>query len=322
MDILQEGIGLTAAEIHEAISDSYLYQLRSELDFDLSTLRKKLKEYEEVGLVRGNKTGNKLYYSLCDTNELNQLIRDRLSEAVEFFSEEAPLGVIGSFISEKCADETDTDGSPLFSHKHHYILDALDSEVMLELLYAIREQRTVEIHAVSRKGRSFVWDIVPLKIFVSTQQGRYYLIGYSLVMNGFDTIRIDHIHNIKIKEQYPRYEEIRNQFLKFRKHLWGVAFNRYNRTQHIEMDVHVEEGEAFIVDRLRREARCGQVLPVDEHTWRYTADVYDTMEMLPWIRTFTGRIVRLASSGGELEERFYCDLGEMNRMYTKAEGGA
>ena len=41
--------------------------------------------------------------------------------------------------------------------------------------------------------------------------------------------------------------------------------------------------------------------------------------MLPWIRTFTGRITRLVSSSGELEERFYEDLGEMRRMY---EGGA
>jgi len=37
--------------------------------------------------------------------------------------------------------------------------------------------------------------------------------------------------------------------------------------------------------RSRREARCGKVLQVNQDTWRYAADVYDTLEMLPWIRT-------------------------------------
>ena len=85
------------------------------------------------------------------------------------------------------------------------------------------------------------------------------------------------------------------------------------------MDVSVGDRESFIVDRLMREKRCGRVYQVDESTWRFSADVTDTREMLPWIRTFTGRITRLVSSSGELEERFYEDLGEMRRMY---EGGA
>ena len=82
------------------------------------------------------------------------------------------------------------------------------------------------------------------------------------------------------------------------------------------MDVRVEKGEEHIIGRLQREARCGRVLQVDTHTWRYAADVYDTVEMLPWVRTFTGRIVRLTSTEGDLEERFYEDLGAMKRMYS------
>ena len=39
------------------------------------------------------------------------------------------------------------------------------------------------------------------------------------------------------------------------------------------------------------------------------------MEMLPWIRTFTGRIVSLSCSNPEVTEWFYGDLDEMMQMY-------
>lgn len=324
LDILQDGEKMTAGAIHEAITARYLHPLQSEMDFDLSTLRKKLKEYEELGLIRGEKSGNRLYYSLSRSGEADRILGDSLADAVEFFSEEAPLGVIGSFISDRSGDGL-RDREPVrFSHKHHYILDVLDNEIMLELLLAIREQRAVEIHAVSRKGRHFVWNVVPLKIFVSTRYGRYYLIGYSTAMDGFDTVRIDHIHEIRTGEKYPGYAELLNRYAGFRQHLWGVAFNRNHRMQHVEMDVRVEKGEEHIVGRLQREARCGSVLRVDEHIWRCAADVYDTAEMLPWVRTFTGRIVRLVSTDGTLEEKYYADLGAMHRMYRadlSPEGG-
>ncbi len=323
LDILQDGEKRTVSEIQEIMTDRYLHPLQSELDFDLSTLRKKLKEYEELGLITGEKEGSRLYYRIISSGEMDRIIGENLSDAVEFFTEEAPLGVVGSFIADReMAQGRNNDAPVRFSHKHHYILDVLDSEVMLELLNAIREHRVVEIHAVSRKGRDFIWNIVPLKIFVSTQQGRYYLVGYSIAMSGFDTVRIDHIHDIRTGEKFVQYEEIMNQYRRFRRYLWGVAFNRHDRTQHVEMDVRVEKGEEHIVGRLQREARCGRVLQVDAHTWRYAADVYDTVEMLPWIRTFTGRIVRLNSTEGDLEERFYEDLGAMKRMYQDdPEGG-
>ena len=39
------------------------------------------------------------------------------------------------------------------------------------------------------------------------------------------------------------------------------------------------------------------------------------MELLPWIRTFIGRIVSLKSANPEVEKRFYGDLSAMRAMY-------
>ena len=46
------------------------------------------------------------------------------------------------------------------------------------------------------------------------------------------------------------------------------------------------EGEEHVVRRLNREKRCGTVVKIDDTHWRFSADVYDAREMLPWLRTF------------------------------------
>ena len=48
--------------------------------------------------------------------------------------------------------------------------------------------------------------------------------------------------------------------------------------------------------RLEREKRCGRVEIIDKNTCKYIADVYDASEMLPWLRTFIGRIENLECS--------------------------
>lgn len=53
--------------------------------------------------------------------------------------------------------------------------------------------------------------------------------------------------------------------------------------------------------RLEREKRRGIVEQVDEHHYRFTAEVFDTVEMLPWIRTFICRITKMNFSNRTAE---------------------
>ena len=54
---------------------------------------------------------------------------------------------------------------------------------------------------------------------------------------------------------------------------------------------------------------------MDESRWRFTADVFDALEILPWIRTFTGRITELKCSKPMVEERFHRDLELIAALY-------
>ena len=111
------------------------------------------------------------------------------------------------------------------------------------------------------------------------------------------------------------YGEKYEEFWKdFDQHLWGVSTGEHT-LDHIEMLVHVGPDEGFIADRLKREKRHGTVEQVDDETWKFTADVYDASEMMPWLRTFIGRIVKLECSNASITRLFRDDLEKMRRMY-------
>ena len=53
---------------------------------------------------------------------------------------------------------------------------------------------------------------------------------------------------------------------------------------------------------------------------RSAAEVFDTTEMLPWIRTFISRITKMNFSNRTAENQFKTDVREMYRIYG-LEGG-
>ena len=89
---------------------------------------------------------------------------------------------------------------------------------------------------------------------------------------------------------------------------------------HVEFTVTYADDETHIHRRLLREKRCGTVEKVDEHTSRFTADVYDAGELIPWIRTFICRITDIHFSDKRLEAQFAGDLNAMYALYG-LEGG-
>ncbi len=83
----------------------------------------------------------------------------------------------------------------------------------------------------------------------------------------------------------------------------------------MEFTIKINDGEEYILNRLEREKRCGEVEFLGENKYRFYADVFDTSEMIPWIRTFIGRITQLDFSNRTVENTFKNDLEEMYDMY-------
>lgn len=307
MDIFasaQKALSLT--EITEQI-DEYLSVFPEPKTFDVSTVRKKLNEYISEGIVLGEKQGKSMYYSW--TMEKCDLDRDIL----DFFSEIAPCGVIGSFLLDQVKEQDSH-----FSFKHHYITSAMDSEILCSVFMAIREKRSVILETYNRhKEHVSESHVVPLRVMVSAQSGRQYLMAYAPRFRRILSFRTDHIASVKIGEVSERFDQMRQKLDEMQKHMWGVSTqNRWgNRMEHVEFTIRYGAGEKHIPKRLEREKRCGTVEHLDENTSKFTADVYEASELIPWIRTFICRITEIHISNEKLEEQFLEDIKAMYALY-------
>ncbi len=310
MDVLAlMGRPMTLAEITGQI-DRCLSEFDEPRMFDESTIRKKLKEYASEGIVTALKQGKIMYYSRTDMSET---ICD--SDMLDFFSEISPCGVIGSFLLDKCEKQ---EGH--FAFKHHYITGALDSEILCQLFLAMGEKRSITLETINRqKNRVSEKEVVPLQIMISVQNGRQYLMAFTPKRNRIRSFRTDNIVSVKAGDVSPDFDELREKLAHMKPHMWGVSTQSRSgrRLEHVEFTVHYAEDEQHIHRRLEREKRCGLVEKLDQNTSRFSADVYDASELVPWIRTFICRITDIHFSDQNLEEQFTHTSHTENRWIAR-----
>lgn len=300
---------LSLPEILDQV-DEYLSGFESPMMFDESTIRKKLKEYTEQGMIISEKAGRKMMYHRAEDISLSDI-----TDVLNFYSEVAPCGVIGSFLLDKQDDKQES-----FHFKHHYITSAMDSDVLAMLFQAMRQKSAVTVKNLSRRSNEVRENrIIPLRIFISVQNGRQHLLAYQPDFNAIKSFRVDYLSDVNIEEPTPRFDELRAELDIMQSKMWGVTAKKNlfeeERLSHVEFTVKATDREGHIYRRLLREKRCGYVEKTDDNTYRFVADVYDISEMIPWIRTFICRITDLNFSNKVLEQQFRDDIQTMYRMY-------
>lgn len=352
LDILS-GNSYSLKDVLRIMDTEYLTAFQNPISFDESTLRKKLKEYEELGIVVSEKSGRTVTYRLSE----NDICLEVYKEAIRFFTEESPLGVIGSYLEDrmqadaekayptgrndenrkclsgrndengKClSDRNDENGKCLsdkndcageyLTFKNHYIMNAYDAEITELILQGIHEKRLLEITSFSRGDAGVKQQtVIPYKVYVSTQGGRNYLFCMDADNLRPYSLRVDYIQKGKAGEVCADYDRLLKVCERAGEHMWGVSCAKYRRYEHIEMDIYVGTDEAFIVRRLEREKRCGTVSKVDEETYRFSADVLDAYEMMPWIRTFFGRIKAIRCDNEDVKNQIKIDMVKMLKQY-------
>lgn len=313
----------SAAELTDMIMDEFAYEA------DLQSVRRKCNEYVDEGLLISRKEGKTLLYSRgINFNELEKA--EGLVDMIKCFQLEQPLGFIGNTILSDLSEKNDT-----FRVKHSFPTFTLEDEILLYLLSAIHEKKYVRISVQNRKQEdkeALTVCGLPLQIFVSTRSGRRFVCMYveSKKSGGFNTYRLDQIKEVQILEKYTDQKDLLLSLNKAKKNLWGVSFRPIfpgrGRLQKLRLTIHADEkSEAYILQRLIREGEGGSVTKIAENTFLYERNAADAMEMFPWIRSFTGRIVelkifgtdgeRLFEENKQLEELFFSDMDKMLSIY-------
>ncbi len=308
LDILNKpDIVLSLPEILQKIDGDYLCHFTEPKMFDESTVRKKLKEYIAEGIISSEKHGRSMRYRRVDT-----LSVPADTDALHFYSETAPCGVVGSFLLDRHKEHQDHIG-----FKHHYITSALDSDILAMLFEAMRCKREITANNLARySSEPKCIRLIPLRIFISAQNGRQHLLAYQQQYGQIKSFRVDYLSDVKWGVVCPNFDTLRAKLDLLQQHMWGVNCRKdETHLEHVEFAIRVGYDEEHIVRRLQREKRVGTVEKLDQTHYRFYADVYDTNELIPWIRTFVCRITKLNFSNRTVENRFKKDIAAMYKMY-------
>ncbi|MBQ9405477.1 MAG: WYL domain-containing protein [Desulfovibrio sp.] len=318
LDALADGKEHSLKMLAESIADKWQCA-PGVLDVpDDATIRNKLNEYVTLGLLHSRKEKRSLLYSLSTAMQN----MDGYLDAISFAAEALPLGVIGSFL-------LDAHGyAPrIFSFKHRYLLGVLDSEILLALIECVNRKLYARITRRAPKHDTTVQELIfPLRFYHGTQSGRDYLFAWSVKVKQMRVYRLDRIIRVAsaadtdpdVLAANLSKSRLEAMAADLQKNLWGVAFGKKPSTatlQRLSMTVYAAPDEGHIVQRLFREKRCGLVTQTGPTSWRFDAVVYDALELLPWLRTFVGRITALTCSSPEVARRFHDDLQAMLQLY-------
>lgn len=305
LDLLRADQNMTANEIADEISMQYGNF------FEAQTVRLKLREYEAEGILESRKEGRAVCYGWKKKLAFEEKPEVFLP-AVQYFQGAAPFGFIGSTILDRERAE-----NVFFRFRHHYIVHTLEDGILYQILRAMREKRRIRL-----KNRGGNMEGVPLKIFVGTQTGRRYVCVYKEAERRFANLRLDFITEAEPAEEYDGYEERREELERNLPRCWGVSFNgtvSNVRIEEIYVKLWIEEKrESFVLERLKREGRGGEVIRISENVFLYSGVFFDTNEMLPWIKTFTGRILDIQGSNLFVVSKLEYDLDKMYQMYQNS----
>ena len=238
-----------------------------------------------------------------------------LYDALSFFSEVMPVGAVGSFLLDKYGDT-----KTAFSFKHHYITSALDNGVTAALFDAMNKKSSVTVFNYSpKKNREATkMCVVPLMILQSVQNGRSHLLCYGEEYDRFYSMRIDYLSEVKICAPCEEFDALRARLREVRGHIWGVNVHpklSLSALEDVSFTVTVGKGEEYVVRVLEREKRCGAVTPLGGGSYRFSAKVFDTTELVPWIRSFIGFITELSFSNKHIESDIMRSIFKTAQIY-------
>lgn len=307
LDILSDGRKLNISEISEQIY----------YNIDQNTIRNKLKSYAEEGIIYVEKKGKTNYYFLSPHKTDDYLKKYAgLEDMIKFFSGTSEFGVVGGSILKSMDIKNN-----IFLFKHNFIVHTLEDEILSDIISAINQKKNITIRKISKRGQESSFSLVPLKIHVSTQTGRRYLIAYHKKLERIVSERLDYIKEVKINSTEENYDKYIQSYNQNAEKCFSVSFgNRKNNrnNEYISFTIFADErNEKFVIDRLYREKRSGTVERIKENVYRYSAEVFDSNETLPWIKTFIGRIIDIDGNNLAIIAKLKRDLQLMYEMYKE-----
>ena len=295
-------------------------------------LEYKLQDLESLGILCSQTKDSSGPYTLSNTFLRNILPNkasevQRFAEMVSFFATTSSLGVIGRYILKRLPHLRQN-----IYYKHNYLQRALSDYNLIDLLNAIKEQRWVEItyrNATSSAVKEYNFVCFPMEVCESTTDGSLHLLYYhpdhrsvlSLDIEFIDAVTVgDYENAIKhecgLRQAKRLFEKTKGTFLN---ELEQRNVDCKQNISEIRMIVKVDKTDDYVLRRIKRELRLQhKIKPIIFEEYGLCADITVNIanpeELIPWLRTFTSRIVLLQKNGTHWKD-FFAELHDAYDMY-------
>lgn len=299
-------------------------------DYQRETIRKKFEKFEEAEYIIRYEDEKGPKYKLNQDilkNFTDKEIED-ICIMLEFVKNTEILAVPFLFLQKKlelylyCNRNIKTIDEDFFLYKHNHLFNALDNEILLEILENIKKQNNIKLTLVedvisTDKDKSIAFKVIPIKIIYDIVYGRQYLLSFSIQDDIPIVSRVDRIKKIEVCEKIRQSElEKITKGLDAEKEAWCTS----NVSQVTAVNVKIEfkfdeKNENFILNRIKREAQNGKITKIQEGVYLYEVKVKDPGEMIPWIRSFGERAKVIESGDFKIEERIVSDWEELLKKY-------
>lgn len=307
-DLLADGQPQSLEQIADGLQERYRCL------WDTQTIRRKLSLWEKEGFITKEKQGKQyLYRKALPLARTRPSLFPALTMAVSFFQGIAPFGFVGSTILDFW-NETNT----YFRFRSDYLIHTLEDEILLPILGAIEGKQKILLTVKSTKTRrTDTLTVSPLKILTSTHTGRRYVCVRQERPCRLTSIRLDSVQNVQVLQTDEDWDTHMEDLQAALPYMWGVSFGGAGKQEpeRVSMEIELDEiEEEFILTRLSREGRGGALKRLEPGVYEYSRLCLDSTELLPWVKSFTGRIRSFHCTNAAVEKRFWDDM-EMTENY-------
>lgn len=274
------------------------------------TVERKLNEMcKSLGVLKCKTVKRTKYYSVADdifegldNTELRELII-----AVSLFKNISFPVTVGYYCEQSLKDYAkyerglDIDLKDNFQYKNLHFHPIIEEQVLCQILKAIHERKYIKLnHSKTLSKRKYYDDelLRPYKIRYDINCGRFYLVSYDN-KNRCIVSRLDRIDRIEVTKSTYKEEKLKKLHNRNMRYSWSsVSLGTGNRPEKIILEINIEEPkESYIIEKIKGETPNGTIERIGEGCYHLSLLVNDSMEMVPWIRSYSGYIKVIQGRG-------------------------
>lgn len=313
---------LSINDILDNFSEKFLY------DVSESTLKRMIKYLVDQGLLV--KVDKKNRYKIS-TDFFEDFTVDEIIDifyAVQFYSNIGLISVPGYYVKNiikrylKYNRGFHFEEKELFIFRHLAFHKILEDEIICEIINCIKQHYSKKFIYEKKYGKESQIEIIPLNIITEYYYGRQYVFGINCFDKKVNLYRLDKIYecskenksDVKVYDQNEVYIE-KNYYDKYFKNSWCTSL-KGDELINVEIDFLFDEiKESYILERLKREGKWGDIIKIEQNHYLYKIQVSDPIELKPWIRSFAGFVKVRSSNKHDLDEGIQKEWRESLEKY-------